>query len=229
MKIKVCLHNHTHYSKYAINNIGDFRRAFEEGRIDKIAITDHDCLHSARQFQNALGQERIILGEEITTKDGEIIGLYLKKFVPTGLNAERTCEHIKAQGGLVYIPHPFKGKGLKKEVLERIKQYIDVIEVYNGWVHRGLAKPFTSGKSNRQADEWAKENEIPGASATDCHYSTNIGNCYIEMEDFDDKESFLASIRGETKLIKRKNKVNLLSVRAFFKGFLRRDVLRVIK
>ena len=143
MKIKVCLHNHTFRSKYSINTEEDFAQAFDEGRIDKVAITDHNYLQEAKNLQRKFGDKRIILGEEITTKEGEVIGLFLKRFVPSGTSLQRTCEHIKAQGGVVCVPHPFSGKrndGIGEEGLEKIKSYIDVIEIYNGWTHRSLKR-----------------------------------------------------------------------------------------
>jgi predicted metal-dependent phosphoesterase TrpH len=229
MKVKVCLHNHTLHSKSSINRVDDFRKAFEAGKIDKVAITDHDYIKYAQEMQAELGEDRIIVGQEITTKEGDILGLFLKKFVSPGLSAERTCELIKAQGGVVYAPHILGEKGLKREVLDRIKDDIDVVEVYNGWRHRSIAKPFMSEKFNDRAKNWAHENGKAGVSATDCHYPTNIGNCHTIMKDFSDRDSFLKSLNSDVELVKRKNKKNLLSVRTWVKSRLKRDFLSFIR
>lgn len=229
MKIKVCLHNHTFQSQNSINTLEDFKSAFDEGRIDKVAITDHDFIQQAREFQNYFGENRIIVGEEITSKDGDILGLFLKKFVTSGLSGERVIELIKAQGGIVYIPHPFSRKGVGKEFLDKHKKNIDVIEAYNGWTHRTLMRPFQSENANKLGEEWGRENDMPMVSSSDSHFRTDIGSCHTIMEDFDSPESFIDSLRGETELVKRKNKVNMLAWRAWFKGKFRRDILSFIK
>ncbi len=226
---KVCFHNHTYASRYALNTVEDFREALDNGVLDKLAITDHDNFNSAKEIQSALGEDKVILGQEITTTDGDIIGLFLKKFVPSGLTADRTCDLIHAQGSVVYIPHPFGKKGVGEEVLTEIKDKVDVVEIFNAWHHRTLATPFTSKKMNDRAEEWAKENNIPGLSASDCHYKTNIGRSFTELEDFSDAKEFLESIKGEVKYQKRYSKISLLSFRAFIKGFLHRDFLGFIR
>lgn len=225
MNIKVCLHNHTYKSKNAINTLEDFENAINSEKIDKVAITDHDYIHEALVIQKKLGEEKIIVGQEITTKEGEIIALFIKKFIPTGLTAKRVCELIHSQGGIVYLPHILSPKGLQEETLEEIKPFIHVVEGYNGWRHRSLAKPFLSEKVNEKAQEWAKDNNIPFVSSSDAHYPANIGRCYTTMEDFSDSESFLKSLKGDLNLTKRKNVVNLQSVRTWVKGRFGRDLL----
>jgi len=230
--IKVCLHNHTFYSRYALNTIEDFQQIFDEKKLDKIAITDHNFLKSAQEFQKYFGENKVIVGEEIETKNGEIIGLFLKKFVPSGLSLERICHLIKAQGGIVYVPHPFLKKrqgGIGIQGLERIKDYIDVVEIYNGWVHRSIKWPGTSEKLNKKAENWAQKNHKLMFCSTDSHFRTNIGTCYTEMEDFSGPEEFLIALKKKVKFIKRKNKLNLLALRTQLKGILNNDILKFIK
>ena len=227
MKIKVCLHNHTYKSRNAISTIDDFAKAIEEGKIDKVAITDHDYIHEAIAMQKKLG-DKIIVGQEITTKQGDVIGLFLKKFIPTGLTAKRVCELIHSQGGIVYLPHILSPKGIGEEDLIELKPYIHVVEGYNGWRHRSLAKPFMNENVNDRAEKWAKENDIPFVSSSDSHYPANIGSCYTIIEDFSDRDSFLESISGERELVKRKNKVTLQSFRTWIKGRLGRDLLKFL-
>jgi hypothetical protein len=216
-------------SKNSINTIEDYKKAFDEGIIDKIAITDHDYIREAQNFQDYFGEDKIIIGQEISTTDGDMIGLFLKRFVPSGVSAERAAQHIKSQDGVVYVPHPFARKGIGKEVLENIKSYIDIVEIFNAWTFRSIKKPFTSTKLNEKALVWAKENDIPGFASSDCHYRSNIGRSYTEMEDFSSKSEFLHSLKGELKYTKRHSKIGLLSFRTWIKGMTGRDMLSFIK
>src|SRR5258708_12225153 len=77
--------------------------------------------------------ERIIICEEIITKEGEIIGLFLKETIPGGIRVEEAVARIKHQGGLVYLPHPFENfrLGLQQEVIDRIIDAVAIVEVFN--------------------------------------------------------------------------------------------------
>lgn len=227
-KVKVCLHNHTFRSRNSINTLEDFKKAFDESRVDKIAITDHDYVNEAKILQNYFGEERIIIGEEISTKDGDVIGLFLKRFVTSGLPAERAMQLIKAQGGVVYVPHPYGRKGLKEPLINDLKNDMDVIEIHNSWLFRHIAKPFTSNDLNKKAEEWAHENEMLMAASSDSHYSTDIGSSYTLMEDFSDQKEFLENLKG-AEFVRNKARINLLSIRTWLKGKLNRDVFSFIK
>ena len=52
----------------------------------------------------------MIVGEEIMTSSGEIIGLYLNEEIPAGLSCDETIDRIIGQGGVVYVPHPYDEK-----------------------------------------------------------------------------------------------------------------------
>jgi predicted metal-dependent phosphoesterase TrpH len=81
-------------------------------RLDVLAITDHDEIRGAlraRDFaasQPSLGVE-VVVGEEISTLNGHLLGLWLSERVPPGLPALQTIELIHAQGGLAVGAHPF--------------------------------------------------------------------------------------------------------------------------
>src|SRR5262249_47253112 len=82
------------------------------GRVDVLAITDHDCVDGARLGRDyagdhpELGVEGIV-GEEVSTLNGHLLALYIEEPVPPHLSAERTIELIHAQGGLAVAAHPF--------------------------------------------------------------------------------------------------------------------------
>ncbi|MCL4498711.1 MAG: PHP domain-containing protein [Chloroflexi bacterium] len=77
--------------------------------ISVIAITDHNTIKGA-YFAASLSDYYsfdIIVGEEIMTTDGEIIGLFLNEEIRPGLSAVETIYRIHEQGGLAIAPHPF--------------------------------------------------------------------------------------------------------------------------
>jgi len=150
-------------------------------------LTDHDGIEGARSLVEA-GQPAVI-GQEILTSDGELIGLFLKEPVPSGLSPEQTVAAIKQQGGLVYLEHPYdtSRRNLREVAIERIALQIDIVEVVNG-----RSRP----EVNRLADELRRTLGVPAGAGSDAHTLAEIGRVYIEMEAFDGPQDFLAKLRG---------------------------------
>lgn len=169
---------HTHSGASADGGIRpeQYRQLLDSGRLDVMAITDHNRIDMAQALHKELG-ERIIVGEEITTTQGEIIGLFLKRPIQPNLPPLTTVQAIKEQGGIVYIPHPFEivRRGLSAMTLEAIAEYIDVVEVYNGravFQNRGP-----------QAVAWAKLHHKLPAASSDVHGYKGVGSAYTMLED----------------------------------------------
>lgn len=176
MVIKADFHTHSVASPDGALDVGDYRRILKQGTLDYIAVTDHNTIAFAKALRAQLGHA-IIVGEEITAKEGEIIGLYLSEVVPPGLSAADTVLAIHAQGGLVYIPHPFETvrKGLPSQVLTSIASRVDVMEVHNG---RAVFQ-------NRSAIacEWAIAHTVPGAASSDAHGWHGWGRTYTLLKE----------------------------------------------
>lgn len=191
------LHTHSEASKDGSITPEQFARVLREEKLDVIAITDHDRIDFAKGLQNALGRDKIIVGEEITTSDGEIIGLYLKSRVEPGQTALATVKAIKKQGGLVYIPHPFETfrKGIQKDKLHEIADYVDIIEGCNG---RAFAQNF-----GPQATAWARKHGKAVAASSDAHGSKGIGHTYTFTKQKPKKEN-LVDIIHESRLVHRR-------------------------
>ena len=107
MSYKIDLHTHSIISYDGGITEKQYRKILEMGILDYVAITDHNETRFAGIMQKKFG-DKIIIGEEIKTKEGEIIGLFLKKTIASGQSTEETAAAIHLQGGLVYIPHPFE-------------------------------------------------------------------------------------------------------------------------
>ena len=106
---------------------------------------------------------------------------------------EKTIAEIKAQGGLVCIPHPFdnlRPSAFSGKILAEIREEVDVIEVFNS---RAVLL-----RHSTQAKNFALKHGIPGGAGSDAHTLYEIGNAYVEMPEFNGKEEFLKSLtRGK--------------------------------
>src|SRR5580658_33632 len=103
--LKIDLHTHSVASPDGGIMADKYRECLELGKLDYIAITDHNSIDFALNLRTEF-ERKIIVGEEILTSEGEIIGLFLSELVPPNLSPIETIELIKRQGGLVYVPHP---------------------------------------------------------------------------------------------------------------------------
>lgn len=182
---KVDLHTHSHGSPDGGITPSQYQKALDSGMLDVIAITDHDSIAVAQQIQKSLGTDRIIVGEEIMTTHGEIIGLFLTQLVPPGLSPNDAIRHIKDQNGIVYIPHPFETfrKGMDPRSLEEIADFIDIVEVCNG-------RAFLQNRS-AQAVVWARLNQKDGAASSDAHGYGGLGRTYSDLAELPTRDNLL--------------------------------------
>ena len=169
---KLDLHCHSYGSHDGGLNLDDIRQALVSQKLDVIAITDHDTIEAAQQIKTELG-DKIIIGQEITTSQGEIIGLYLSQAIQPQQSALETAKAIKEQGGLVYIPHPFdrrRRSGVSLDTLESIKPLVDIVETANG-------RDYFSHHA-KQALAWSKQNQVARAQSSDAHGPIGWGKTY---------------------------------------------------
>ncbi|MEM2943126.1 MAG: PHP domain-containing protein [Methanomassiliicoccales archaeon] len=185
MESRADIHVHTKYS--GIARLGFLR--FPESVVEPydavkkaqnlglkvLAITDHNSIYGAikaKEFGKEIGMQ-VVVGEEISTSDGEIIGLYLNEEIPPGLTAEETIDRIRDQDGIVMAPHPFSlhcpSLGEKIAFLD-----IDAIETINAGHIDGYANSIAAQKS--ESGKWA----IVGGS--DSHSISTIAHAYTTFE-----------------------------------------------
>lgn len=168
---KVDLHTHSTASPDGGITIDQYIQLIGEEQLDFIAVTDHDTTKNARALKATLG-DKIIIGEEVSCIEGEIIGLFLKDTIKPNQTAIQAAKEIKKQGGLVYIPHPFETvrKGLPEDILNSIIDLIDIVEVYNG---RAVIQ-----NKGPQASVWARVNQKVTAASSDAHGLKGVGTAY---------------------------------------------------
>lgn len=185
---KVDLHTHTYHSKDSLTSFEAYIAACQRKGIGATAVTDHNAIDGALALRE-LAPFPIVVGEEIKTVEGEIIGLFLEQWIPPGLTPEETIVRIREQGGLVYIPHPsdrLRHSVLKPQALERIADRVDIIEVFNARV--------TLRSDNESARAFARERGLLCGAGSDAHTAREIGQAHVVMEPFTNQEEFLDSL-----------------------------------
>ena len=106
--MRIDLHCHTEVSRDSTIPLSQRPARCWQRAIRVQAITDHNEIRGAlelRERVDAEGSDPVILiGEEITTSEGEIVGLFLTERIEAGLSPEETVARIKAQGGACAAP-----------------------------------------------------------------------------------------------------------------------------
>ncbi len=171
---KADTHVHTEYSGF--NKLGAMKFpesvALPETQVDRarangmdvLCITDHDETAGAfiaEKYARKFDDIDVVIGEEVTTMDGEIIGLYLTERIPDMLSVEETVDIIREQGGLTIAPHPFSFHvpGLQEKAL---MLDLDGFETINGGHPDSYSNMFARLVMERFPGRWA---DISGSDA----------------------------------------------------------------
>ena len=186
--LKADLHIHTEYSVDCDTPLEKIVGRCQDLGINCIAIADHGTAEGALKMQK-IAPFTVIVAEEVMSTQGEIMGMFLKETIPSGLTPQETIKRIRAQGGLVNIPHPFeriRGSALRDWAIEEIAGEIDLMEVLNS------RSPFPA--NTEKALAFAEKHGIIKGAGSDAHSIYEIGNAYVEMPEFSDKDEFLKSL-----------------------------------
>ena len=186
------LHLHTSWSHDCQIPVRALLDHAEAEGLGAIAVTDHNVFGGAREaVELAHGRDLVVIpGEEVKTADqGEVIGLFLSEEIPRGLSFGETVDAIRAQGGVVYLPHPFDRLHAIPEpaTLHRHVAQVDVLEVYNA---RLLFEAY-----NDEALRFARKHDLTMGAGSDAHVLQGVGTGAVRMRAFDGPEEFLVSLR----------------------------------
>ncbi|HET7418165.1 MAG TPA: PHP domain-containing protein [Solirubrobacterales bacterium] len=203
--IEVDLHMHTDHSGDCATPVDVLIHTARDRGLGAIAITDHNEVSGAieaRKLAEELGDIKVIVAEEVkTAEQGEVIGLFLEEKIPKGLTMAETIREIRAQGGLVYVPHPFDrfhSVPDYEHLLDMVEE-IDLLEVFNPRV------ALTS--FNEEAVRFARKYRIVPAAGSDSHVAQGLGSVRQRIHDFDGPAEFLEAMRGADITRKHKNLV----------------------
>jgi predicted metal-dependent phosphoesterase TrpH len=200
------LHMHTEWSHDCSIAVPDLLAHAEAIGLGAIAVTDHNRFGGAREAVEQARSRKltVIPAEEVKTDgQGEVIGLFLEEEIPRGLSFAETIAAIRAQGGLVYLPHPFDRMHAipSPRMLHRHLADIDVFEVYNA---RLLRESF-----NVEALRFARKYDLTMGAGSDAHVLQGVGTGGVRMRAFNGPEEFLVSLSGAEILRRPKSLVYL--------------------
>lgn len=153
-------------------------------------MTDHERLDGALAARDAAPPGlTVIVGEEIRTADGDLVAAFLERAIRPGLSAIDTIGEVRAQGGLVGVPHPFdrfRGSLREEARLAAVAPLVDWIEVHNARL---------IGGGNDEAARFAAEHGLAGVAVSDAHTVLEIAVAYTALDgDPGTPEGLLAAL-----------------------------------
>jgi len=173
----VDLHCHTRASFDCLSSPKAVVRAAADRGLTHLAITDHDRIDGALEARAlAPAGLTVIVGEEVKTRGGDLICLFLREAIPPGLSATEAIQAAREQGGLVGIPHPFdrlRGSLLRDPAMEALASIVDWVETHNARV---------LGRGNERAVAFAREHGLPGVAVSDAHSILEVAVAYTRLE-----------------------------------------------
>lgn len=181
MNPKFCFDFHVH-SSYSMDSLLSpmliIKLAHLKG-LDAIAITDHNTIEGAVSARSVKQDNiMIIIGSEINTDYGDLIGIFLNEEIKSR-SFNEVIDEIKEQDGIVILPHPYRRKNFPNDgLLKRV----DIIESINA---------RTSEKFNLDAQMLAKELKKPMIAGSDAHFSFELGrvcNSITNISDYNEEE-----------------------------------------
>ena len=192
--IRADFHIHTRYSPDSDMPPKALVAKCTKAGLDCIAVTDHNTIEGALETAR-IALFTVIVGEEVKSSGGEITGLFLKEPIAKDLTPLETVLAIKAQGGLVSIPHPFDGfrrSVITPTALAEVLPHTDIIEGFNA------RNTFQS--ANRRAQELARQRGLPISAVTDSHTPFEVGRTYTELRGFDGTPAGLLRALADARL-----------------------------
>jgi predicted metal-dependent phosphoesterase TrpH len=182
-------HSHTIYSKDSLAVPDQILAACTRKGIDRIVITDHNTTRGALAAQ-ALDPQRVIIGEEIMTSQGELLAAFVQEEIPPDLSPMQTIKRLKEQGAFISVSHPFdqyRSGHWQVAELEKIVPFVDAIETFNA--------RCMFAKANRQAQAFAQLHQLAGTAGSDAHAIFEIGRAVMLLPEFSTADDLRQVIR----------------------------------
>jgi len=168
------MHVHSKYSRDSRLEPKDILSFAEKKGLDAVAVTDHNTIKGALACKKVESSVEVVIGAELKTDRGEVIGYHLNDEVKSTSFFE-VLDEIKSQGGLVSIPHPLdrmRGSAVKDEQLMlEAKSRIDFLEV------NGRTLPYF----NKKTAEFAGKHDFKLIGGSDAHMLWEVGVLYTEF------------------------------------------------
>jgi hypothetical protein len=169
--LSVELHTHSSLSYDGRDSVESLLEAAAAVGLDGLAVTDHDEIEASLDAAARAPEFGLvgIPGMEVTSDAGHVLALGVEELVPEGLTFQATLDRIHDLGGIAVVPHPFQESrsGVLANISREELTTADAIEVYNS--------RLLTGRANRQAEQFARENDMPMTAGSDAHISEMVG------------------------------------------------------
>jgi hypothetical protein len=172
------LHIHTLASDGTAGIIDILDHVEHATELDVIAVTDHERIDAALVGQ-AIALDRglrfeVVVGEEITTLGGHLLGLWLERRVRPLRSMRTTIAEIHEQGGLAIPAHPLtpyplcaQASALRRLLADEPRYRPDAIEAFN---------PSILGRAwHTRVVQFADETGLAKVGSSDAHALDAIG------------------------------------------------------
>lgn len=195
--MRVDLHLHSIFSHDGQSSLEALIERSRACGLDRIALTDHNTVEGALELAQ-MAPELAIVGEEVKTREGEVIGLFITERLVPYLRPEEAMDHIHAMGGLAYVPHPLDRRRdhFRAERIVELADRIDIIETYNPWC---------DSSANQAAAALASDLGKVAATGSDAHSARELGRSWMEIEDYADPKDFLLKLRQARHIVTNKS------------------------
>lgn len=198
-KFKLDLHVHTKYSHDGTLEPSRLLKFAIRRRLQGVAITDHNTVKGAIKARKEIKNFLIIVGSEIKTNRGEVMGLFLNDEIKSRDFFE-VIDEIKSQGGLTVIPHPFDTMRTSTFVpSNRDEKLFDGVEVFNS--------RCIFSKYNAKALDFAKLHNLSMTAGSDAHFASEVGLAGIVLNVLEEEEIRKAILKREIEIFGKKSSV----------------------
>jgi len=191
--LKFDMHIHTWYSHDSAIDPASVVRLWKKKRILPL-VCDHNSITGSEAVFGGISKISpdipVIIAEEVSTSEGEIIGLFLNEEIPPSLSAAETLDRVQDQGALSLVPHPFcsyRSSAIRRDILQEVIGRVDIIEGYNARV--------LSDDENRIARDFAAEHQKPLSVGSDAHTPLELGRCFLQISPFSQPEELIRELR----------------------------------
>lgn len=197
------LHIHTWASDGTMSVLRVLDHVEREGALDVIAITDHERIDAALAARHIAADRglrtHVVVGEEVSTRGGHLLGLFLERRVPPLKPLQWSIEAIHDQGGIAIPAHPLPPNpmcaqaGALRRLMASDNPAVrpDAIETFN---------PTAFGRVRHSAVlRLRAELSLPEFGASDAHALAAIGRAWTSFPGLEPDDLRAALLAGETR------------------------------
>lgn len=201
---KADLHIHSNHGQDSFSSIKSIFQAADKKGLNVIGLTDHNTIKGCKEAKKIASDFKVdfVVGEEITTKQGHLIGVFIDSFISADKPVLDTIKEIHQQGGLAIAPHScsFFQKGIPLKTLLQVYQQLDGIEFFNSSAY--LLNFFSDKKNIKLKFE---QLNLAAIGSSDAHVDLMVGTGYTLFPGESSSDLFNAIKNKKTKAQKSIN------------------------